>query len=403
MPYSIGQLKSDIVAVLHGTTLNQITGINALIQRAGRKLLNDMDPIETERKVVIATPLYDKVYDYACPEDLKDDRIIDIFPQVHRKLRDRFFQMYQEEFDLYKGIIVGQGDWTIEWNTYQKYIRIQKQLTSPILVNPATTITGSGTWVPGGNATDLRNDNLNYVYGNSSLKFDLAIGSDPSAGYLENSTFLPINLLREDNEGVLFAYVYVPTPDDIISFDLRWGSSTSDYFSQTVATNFFGNSFEVGWNLLKFEWSTATETGVVDPEKIDYLRFTVNYNGDAQSGVRLNSITSQLGTIYLMKYYSKYLFRSGITGAFKETVTSDLDLINLDITSYNIFINLCAYFAVQQQKSNNGPFDAQFFLGEYEKEKARYVQKLRSQTIKPQSSYYKMPPKQSSTTRRISG
>ena len=74
MAYSIGQVKSDLIAVLHGTTLDQIQSINALLERAGRKLLNDMDPIETERIVELATPLYDRVFDYPCPSDLKDDR-----------------------------------------------------------------------------------------------------------------------------------------------------------------------------------------------------------------------------------------------------------------------------------------------------------------------------------------
>lgn len=401
MAYSIGQVKSDLIAVLHGTTLDQIQSINALLERAGRKLLNDMDPIETERIVELATPLYDRVFDYPCPSDLKDDRILDIYPQVKRKLRDRFFQQYAEEFDLYKSFNVGKGEFTVEWNTYQKFLRISKDLPQPILINPATTITGSGTWVTGGNATDLAQDNLNYIYGNSSLMFNLSGGINPSSGYLENSTFQAEDLTREDDQGVLFAYVYIPTPSDIVSFNLRWGSSSSDYFDNTVTANFFGNSFETGWNLLKFDWISATETGTVDSSQTSYLRFTVNYNGTAQNGVHLNNITSQLGTIYMLKYYSKFLFRDSITGAFKETISNDADYINLDITSYNIYINACAYFAMQQQKSNNGQYDAAYFLNEYKTEKDRYVRKLRSQTIKPQSAYYKMPPKRSSTARRF--
>lgn len=396
MAYSIAQVKSDIVATLHGTTLNQITGINALISRAGRKLLNDIDPIETMRKVELSTPLYGQVFDYACPTDLKDERIIDIFPQVKRKLRDRFFQRYAEEFDLYKELVVGEGNVSVEWNTYTKYLRIQKELPQPILINPATQILGTGTWAVGGTATDLIEDNLNYILAPSSLKFTLGAGADPSTGYIENSTFQAIDLTREDNEGIVMTYVYFDTPEDITSVTMRWGSSNADYYTQSVTTDFFGNAFAVGWNLLKFEWLSATTVGTPDPAQISYARVSFTYNGTLQSNVRVNSITSQLGVIYLLKYYSKFLYRDSITGAFKEVFTSDADYINLDVTSYNIFINLCAYFAVQQQASNNGPFDAQFFLNEYEKEKDRYVKKMRSQTIKPQGQYYKMPPKRQS-------
>jgi hypothetical protein len=399
MPYSIAQVKNDISAIMHGTTLNQIQSLDSLIDRAGRKLVNDIDPIETERKITIATPLYDKVYDYPAPTDLKDDRIIDIFPQVHRKLRDMFFQVYNEEFDLYKDYTVGFGNWTIEYDTALKYIRIAKKLPSPLLINPATTITGTGTWTEGGDATNLANDNIQYVYGNSSLKFDLSNGG--TSGYLENSTFQPVNLTNIKNQGVLFIYVYIPNPTDISTIELRWGSSSSDYYTQSVSANFFGNAYEVGWNLLKFDWVGSTEVGTPDSDAISYVRATVNYNGTPQYSVRLNSITTQLGTIYLMKYYSKYIFRDAITGAFKENVTSDSDLINLDTTSYNMFFNLCAYFVFQQQKSSGGEYDADFFLQEYEKEKSRYVAKIRSQVIKPQSKYYKMPPKGGSTTRKI--
>lgn len=398
--YSVGDLKQDILAVLHGTTLNQIQGINFLINRASRKLLNDLDPIETERITQLATPLYDKVYDYACPNDLKDDRIIDIFPQVKRKLRDRFFQKYAEDFDLYKEWNINKGDFTVEWDTYQKFIRISKCLRQPILVNPATEITASGTWTASPNATNLQDDNLYFIYGNSSLRFDLSVGANPSTGSLQNSTFQPVDLSQEEGQGVMFAYVYIPDTTVVNDFSLRWGSSSTDYWENTVSANFFGNAFETGWNLLKFEWETATATGTPDTTAITYLQFIVDYDGTATANFRLNSITSQLGTIYNIKYYSKFIFRDEITGAFKEEVSNDADLINLDTTSYNMLTNLCAYFAVQQQKSNNGAYDAQFFLSEYEKERQRYVNKIRSQVIKPQAQYYKLPSKKSNIAKR---
>ena len=401
MAYSVGDLKTDIVAVLHGTTLNQIQSINALINRAARKLLNDVDPIETERTVQINTPLYDKVYNYALPNDLKDDRIIDIYPQVHRKLRDRFFQKYNEDFDLYKDFAINHGDWTIEWNNYQKFVRIAKKLRQPVQVNPATTIDASGLWAAGGTASNLQNDNLYYVYGNDSLRFDLGTSTNPSDGYLENTTFPAVDLSTESDQGALFAYVYIQNPTTINNFTLRWGSSAVDYFENTTTANFFGNSFELGWNLLKFDWQSSTTVGNPDFSSIGYLRFNVNYDGTAQPNVRLNSITAQLGSIYYLKYYSKFLFRDEITGAFKEEVTNDADLINLDTTSYNMLTNLCAYFAVQQQKSNNGQFDASFFLNEYNTELKRYVNKIRSQVQKPQAKYYKMPPKKGLIARRL--
>ena len=76
---------------------------------------------------------------------------------------------------------------------------------------------------------------------------------------------------------------------------------------------------------------------------------------------RINLVECILGTILEYEYYSKYLFRDAVTGAFQETVTDDSNLINLDTESYNLLFNLTTFLAVQQQQG----LDAMFYDGNF--------------------------------------
>ena len=97
------------------------------------------------------------------------------------------------------------------------------------------------------------------------------------------------------------------------------------------------------------------------------------------------------GTILSYEYYSKYLFRDAITGAFQETVTDNSNFINLDTESFNLMVYLVAYFAVQQQQGLDAMFyDGNFFLQQYQQGLARYKSMYKSELQKPQSSYYTM-------------
>ena len=92
--YSIQSANTDLEGVLHGTTTNQIEGLFALYNRAGRQLLIDIDPQETKRTTQFSSPIFNGVNQYALAEDVKGNRLIDIRPQVQRTPRDVWSQQY---------------------------------------------------------------------------------------------------------------------------------------------------------------------------------------------------------------------------------------------------------------------------------------------------------------------
>ncbi len=109
---------------------------------------------------------------------------------------------------------------------------------------------------------------------------------------------------------------------------------------------------------------------------------------------KANGLDSTLGTVLEYEYYSKYMFRDAITGAFQERVTDDSNLINLDTETYNVLFNKVAELAVQQQQGNSAlQYDGSFFAKAYADGVAKYKLMYKSEVQKPQTTYYAKPDK----------
>lgn len=387
--YSISDFENDLVGMLHGTTLNQITNLVGLENRAARQLLMDLDPQETKRTVEFVNPVYNSVTDYPIADDVKGNKLIDIFPSVQRMPKDVWLQSYNQAFDIARqNVFTSANMFTMNFNTGIKTIRLDCPfLNAPVVINQIEGIALNGTWAIGGTASGLAVNNTNFAQGSGSLQFNSTIG----AAYIENSTMTAVDLSSVVNQSSLFVWVYIPIGANLASVELRFGSSASNYYALTVTQNQQGNSFVNGWNLCQFTWSSTTTVGSPNSASISYARITLNMSASATACL-VNGLDSILGTILNYEYYSKYLFRDSTTGAFQETVTNVSNLINLDTETYNLFTYLGAFYAVQQQQGSEALFyDANFFKSAYDEGVARYKAMYKSELQKPQSTYYGMP------------
>lgn len=379
--YDITRLKNDMSAALHGTTLNQISNLNGLLDRAARVVLQDCDPNETMR---FSSPvaLHTGVYDYSCPTDLKGNRIFDIRPQVNRRPWDNVAQTFSKNFDMTKNAVLSGTMVNVKWNQYVKSLNIAFNAQPVLLINSCDTYDGNGTWTAGTNVSQVATDNLNFVEGTGSVKFNLA-----GNGYIENSDMDSVDMSELDPEGSLYLWVWMPSGSEFNSVTLRWGSSSSDYWEATATTAQDGTAFQTGWNLLAFTWP-STDTGSPDNEDVNYVRVAFDVDS-AQNPVRIDAVTSSLGTLFEVGYYSKYLFRDAVTGAFQETVTSDTNLLNLDTDSYQIYFNQCMVLACQQKQGVDAlAADLPFFQQSYRDSIDSYQAKYPSQTQKTSNPYY---------------
>ena len=184
---TVSNFKNDLERSGHGTSVSDLTNINSLIESSARAMLLDSDPPSTKRIVDISNALYDDVYRYAVPSDLKGNKIIDIRPQASRKLSDVAYQTYQKDFDLRKA--VEDGTLSTEEDDGTRYLLIDKPLNAGILLNEMESATANGTWTSSGSGT-LSADTVYFVTGGASLK----VSSIANGDALSNTTMTAIDL-----------------------------------------------------------------------------------------------------------------------------------------------------------------------------------------------------------------
>ncbi len=382
MSLNITTVNGELAAVLHGTSLNKIQNLTGLHNRTARQLLADIDPMETIRKTLTATPLFNEVWDYSCPSDLKGDRIIDISPQYIRTPAQVITQTYNQPFDIDKNAFNPPSEFTIQFNNAVKTIRINDTTLPQGVVLDACESTDG--WTANSTASNLTLDNINYAAGSGSLSFDVTTGT----GSISKTLASQLDLSNQLNQASLFYYLYLPTGSQLTSTTIRWGSDASNYYSRTLTTTNEGNAFATGWNLIRADWLGATVVGSPVVTAIDYIDIIVVVTAN-QTGIKVDNITSIMGLYRTIEYYSKFMYRDAITGAFQETVTDNSNLINLDTDSYNLYFNLLAFYTMQQVQGVSALFfDNSFFGQEYQKGKLRYTSMIKSQVQKPRQSYY---------------
>ncbi len=382
---TIAYYKKRLEGKMHGTTLNSLKDFEGICHEASSKILLDLDLMELKRSVEISTPVYNQVYVYPVPVDLKGVSVIDIKPQINRNLSDNPMSTYDKDFDISKG--TGPMSFNVTSDSGTRYVNINAtNLPTGITINQANTITGNGTWAVGASASNLTANSVNYLNSTSCLQFDLAAAG--ATGTVTNSTMSSVDLSNIEDQGSIFVNVYLPTGSDFTSINLDWGSDNANYWSKSVTVTQEGAAFVNGWNLLRFDWTTATQTGAPDSTAVDYLKVTYTYNGTAQTAVKLNGIVARLGAILVMEYYSEYMFQDGTTGGWKNTVSADNDIVLLNTEAENIFLYLITILATQQSLGQDATFDVNFSDTNYLQMIAKYKERYKSEQITPRKQYY---------------
>lgn len=384
----ISDFKTRIQQKIHGRALDKVQDVYGLIYEASNNLKLAIDPKEMQRIEPLTNAVYDDVYSYACPSDLKGDGIVDVRPQVNRSIRDNFHQTYAPRFDRIKAFesLAVENDGTL------KTLRLNssKPPAGPT-VNALNSVTENGTWAADGTyATDITTDQINYVAGSGSVRFNLASDAGSQTGYIQNSTMTAVDLSDIADVGALFAWVYLPTASNFTSVSLRWGSSTSDYYSVTATTTHVNSSFVNGWNLLRFDWPTTVASGTPVDTAIDYLRVSFVYNGTAMNGVRVDNIVARNGVIFDVVYNSDYMFRNS-SGTWIIKPTADTDLLNLETEAENMLLYEVAFLIAQEVGGEDASFDVSYFKAKRDEVWGQYMRKYKSQRKRPRSPYYRMP------------
>lgn len=409
MSKTIGQLKTTITSRLHGTTLNKLSDFFTLCRDTAENMLSRIDPAETNRRALLTNAVYDKVYDYSLPSDFKaPSDLKKQNSQFNHSDNSSLSRTFSRQFNNNKA----DNSFAVVWENAVQFLRFAKYINIPALIDKADSLTENGAWAVGGNASDLVLDTLNYVSGNGSLK------------------------------------ATVSSPGAVVNVILRIGSDSSNYYHKTITAGHF-EAFTTGWNLCRFDLSSATLVGTVDTATIDYVRVTITYNtnqtayyektltnsvdlsvnsGDyfsngavflymdfgtvsSLSTMRLDNITANLGTLYDISYYSNYLFRTA-GGTWIDQPTLDSDILNLSGVSYKIFEAEMCRIITQQIQGAMGMFDFTYWDRQLEGIPndpdnpglyAQYLQQFPSERIESQTDYYNVTDDYESPDRTVNG
>lgn len=321
---------------------------NETMNEAVREVISEIDIRSTKRRSALQPKLFSNVYDYALPSDLKGLKIIDIPPQVKRA--DEFFLIPPEEFDRLKG----RSDGAIAIDEYNgtKVLKITVNIDDKtLLVSSLDSLTsGGGTWVLFGDGTNLTADTDNYVVGGGSINWDISAAGGTTAG-IQNSGLTPFDLDNDylGGNGAAFVWAYLNSSTNVTNFILLLGSDSSTFHSKTITTRHDGTAFVDGWNLLRFDLTSLSDTGTPDDDAIDYaaIYMTKDAAKVSETDYRFDHLILRKGEIHEVQYYSKYGWTSS-AGAYKENSTDDSDLLVADTDEYKLFVKKAQIIAAQE-------------------------------------------------------
>jgi hypothetical protein len=320
MSYLYTDLQTAFKDAIHGKS-TAVIDLRAFLNRAVRKANGLVDFASTIRTTPISPGIYNQVYSYAAPADLKEDAIIDIKRQANRY--EEFDGTTPEQFDRTKTF--DKSRLAVVEEDGVKYLNIATELDSDELVlHQCDSITGNGTWVAADDASNLSVDEYDYINSTGSLKYDLATGD--TLATLTLSGMSAVDMTDYENREI-FVWQYIPAITDLTSFTIRWGTDGSNYWESTATTTHEGLAFKIGWNLLKFTWPTS-DTGSPNIASVVYFQLRINKDAGmaAANNWRTDFIVARAGIIHDVRYYSEYFWKSA-AGAYKANSTADTDIL----------------------------------------------------------------------------
>jgi hypothetical protein len=382
--YLYTDLLSQVVDSARRANITNVITARNYINRGARRVLSDIDLRSSKRNAALSSRLFDDVYSYACPSDLKSDAIIDFIPQVNRNINFRLELLSEQEFDMKKTI--KNNVIAVATDDLVKRIKFSGDVKDTILGTATfdSLTADGGTWVLFGDGENVVADTDNYVVGGGSVKFDISSAAGTTAG-IQNTDVNDLDITDYVNNGSVFVWVYINSTTDLTNWILRIGNDSSNYYTQTVTTTNEATSFVAGWNLLRFDFASMTETGTVTETAVDYIAlYMTKETTKVDNGYRVDGMTLHLGELHNVLYYSRYPWQSS-AGAFIENSTADTDYINCESDEFELFVFKAKEELFRELRRFDLAKDAKI---EYNELKADYIRKNPSERAHRNRNYY---------------
>lgn len=380
-------LYSELKTAVNGRIHNKI-GLLADARQTINNGVRDclaLDLRSTKRKSSLAPNLFNEIYQYTCPTDLKAQKIISLQPQTMvRDLHQNWELTAEDEFDRRKDtdtnlLAFSDRDFT------RKLLISYNADDNGFVVSTLDALTGGGSWALFGDGTNLTVDNDQYVKGSASINWDISAAGGTTAGI--QATDIPtFDLTDYASAGSVFVWAWVTSATNLTNYILRIGSDSSNYYSMTATTTNEGLSFAAGWNLLRFDFSGKSTTGTPDDDNCDYaaIYMTKTAGKISETDYRFDHIIVKKGQIFNLIYYSKYLWQNS-SGTYLEDSTADTDVLNVDTEEYNMLIEKCTEWAAREARETE---DATIAAQRFASLSRAYRKMYKSERLPQQDTYY---------------
>lgn len=377
--YTRTQLLSDINQGLRGK-ISMISNQGDFINRVVREFRNEVPLRSGKRKQQLTPNLFNGVYEYACPTDLADNRLIDIPAQAKRQ--DGSFGLVPvEQFNVNPQ----SGDIALDDFNGTRVLMINSEVsTSQVTLDNTADVTN---WVLFGDGENVALDTDDYIKGNSSISFDLSSAGGTTAG-IQNAAIATFDITDYlGGNSAIFVWHKINSATNITNYVIRIGTDSSNYYTKTITTKNDGTAFAAGWNLLRFDLTSLTEVGTVTDDTINYLviYMTKTAGKVSETDYKFNNFFISRGVTHNVLYYSKYGWQTS-AGAYLQNSTDALDLVVADDTEYDLIVKKGVVTGMPLTNfDQNERADAK---AEYEEARDVYMSQNPDQSIVMTSTYH---------------
>jgi hypothetical protein len=344
--YTYSQLKSDVNGKIKGK-IGVLVNPRSTINQGVRQAFSEIDFLTSRRKTQLTPNLFSGVFEYAAPSDLKGYGIITIQNQTFAPSKPWGLVPYEQ-------FLRRQDLNTIAVSDYDGVRKIMLNASVDDDKITVSDFNSETNWTAVGDAENIDTDTTDYITSSASLTFGISSAGGTTAG-VQNSSISTIDLTDYlTGNGVVTVWVKIASTTNLTNYIMRIGTDSSNYYSKTVTAQADGTAFVAGWNLLKFDLTSLTETGTVTDTACTYsaLYMTKDALKVSETGYKFDDMVLHNGEINYIYYYSGYGWQTS-GGTYIQNSTADSDLLNAGEEEYEIILAKCAEVAADEVDEEN--------------------------------------------------
>lgn len=343
--YTQADLETRVNAKIQGKK-GILTSVQDTLNEGVRELVSKVDLKSLRREQTLTPNLFNGIFKYTNPSDLKGQSIIDI-PAQAKRYDGEFCLVPSETFERNQK----PGFIAIDHYNGASVLRIASEVDSKtLLISELDSLTsGGGTWSAFGDAESLERDDADFVKGAGSVSWAISSAGGTTAGLVNDDVneFDISDYL--DGTSAFFVWAKINSTTNLTNYILRFGTDSSNYYSKTVTSQFDGTAFATGWNLLKFDVSSLSTTGTPTNTSMNYIALYMTKDAAkvSESDYKFDWLVLKKGVVHNVKYYSKYGWQTS-GGTWQANSSDASDILVADEDEFNLYVKSCVIVAMDE-------------------------------------------------------